>query len=96
LISRPEVGVTNGTFTVVRGQRVSPLPASFSRTIPKSQANNASGLTLQGDPGPDFLLLVVDKRPQLIDLQDRPLRKGTNDLGNRLCPLYLTLSIIWI
>jgi hypothetical protein len=49
-------------FTVVRGQRAPQFPASFSRTIPKSQANNASGLTLQGDPNPDFLPLVVDKR----------------------------------
>src|SRR5215813_776551 len=78
LIGGPAVGVTKRPFTVVRRQRVPQLLTGFGRTVTKSKADNASGLTLQSDPNPDFLPLVIDKRPQLIDLQDRPLLQRTD------------------
>lgn len=71
----PLVRVEHRTLVVVRWQRVPQLLTGLCGTIAKGDPNNFAGSTIKGEPNPDWLLLVTDKRPEFIHLDDQLRRR---------------------
>jgi hypothetical protein len=64
------VRVQHRALALVRRQRVPQLLIGLRGTIPEGNPNDVAVRAIQGEPHPDRLLFVFDKRPAFIHLDD--------------------------
>jgi hypothetical protein len=75
-IELPEIAVAHRAFPILWWQCLPEFPADLARPITKGQSNHTTYLAFQGNPEPHFLAFGANERPELVELQNRPLTKG--------------------
>ena len=71
MIRFPKVGIARGPLPIDIGQRIPECLGTFGATITDMNADNFSGVTVNGEPNPLFLLFISDERPHFVALDSQ-------------------------
>src|SRR5262245_2748308 len=90
-IRLPEIAVADCAFPIIGGQRSPQLTTGLGRAITESQSNDATCVAFQGQPNPDHMALLTNKRPEFIEFQDRTFNQWSDRLSNRCQVFFLRI-----